>query len=115
MSLMASNSKRPYFPNNWEYIAAAPAEVFQSLPFEEFVQWRIHGWHIPEEHLCVIRVRNIKTGKIKEYSYKQAKAANAFIRKTMLNPDNEITIADDEEVTLLRAESDSENETLGEI
>ena len=41
--------------------------------------------------------------------------SNAFIKKTMLNPDNEITIADDEEVTLLRAESDSENETLGEI
>ena len=105
-------SKKPYFPNNWEYIAAAPAEVFKSLPFEEFVEWRVHGWHIPEEHLCVIRVCNTKTGKIKEHAYKQAKAANAFIRKSMQNPDNEITIADDEEITLLRAESISENEDL---
>ena len=68
---MGSNGKRPYFPNNWEYIAAAPAEVFNSLPFE-FVEWRVHGWHIPEDHLC-IRVHNTKTGKIKERSYKQAK------------------------------------------
>lgn len=111
---MGSNSKKPYFPNNWEYIAAAPAEVFKPLPFEEFVEWRVHGWQIPEEHLCVIRVHNTKTGKIKERSYKQAKAANAFIKKIMQNPDNEITIADDEEITLLRAEFIPEDEDLGE-
>lgn len=111
---MVMNSKKPYFPNNWEYIAAAPAEVFKPLPFEEFVEWRVHGWQIPEEHLCVIRVHNTKTGKIKERSYKQAKAANAFIKKIMQNPDNEITIADDEEITLLRAEFIPEDEDFGE-
>ena len=73
--------------------------MFQELSFEDFYEWRVHGWEIPEPYLCVIRVFNKKTGKIKEYSYKQANAANNKIQQLTTDPDNEITIADDEEVT----------------
>ena len=57
-------------------------------------------------YLCVIRVHDKETGKVKEYSYKQANAANNKIQQLTTNPNNEITIADDEEVTLLRASFD---------
>ena len=98
--------KKPDFPNNWNLIASAPDSVFKELSFEDFYEWRVHGWEIPEPYLCVIRVHNKETGKVKEYSYKQANAANNKIQQLTTNPNNEITIADDEEVTLLRATFD---------
>ena len=95
--------KQPDYPNNWNIIQQAPDSVFKELSFEDFYEWRVHGWEIPEPYLCVIRVFNSDTGKVKEYSYKQANAANKKIQQLTTDPANEITIADDEEVTLLRA------------
>jgi len=103
-----AKQRKPDFPNNWKVIQQAPDEAFREITYEEFFEWRVHGWEIPEPHLCVIRVYNRDTQRVSEYSYKKVSAANKCIEKLTKNPANEITIADDDEITLLRA---IENET----
>ena len=49
-------SKKPYLPNNWKKYKDAPEEAFKSLSWEEFHDWRVCSWELPESVCCVIRV-----------------------------------------------------------
>ena len=77
------SKKKPYYHNNWAAIHAAPAEWFDSIPFDEFMDWKITGWEIPSSVSCMIRETNLKTGKVKEYVYKKPGAAKDRANKIM--------------------------------
>ena len=32
-----------YYPNKWKAIKRAPAELFETLSFEEFIDWKFHN------------------------------------------------------------------------
>ena len=66
---------KKYFPNNYDRVAKAPASWFMSLPYDDFMEWKMNGWEIPASHDCIIRTINCKTGKIKEFVYQQHKSA----------------------------------------
>ena len=97
-------SKKPYFPNNWAKYAKAPAEMFQEISWEEFYSWRLCQWELPENIGCIIRCSSKKTGEVDEYVYQSLSAAGKRIEKLMMDPDNEITICDDEEIHPISAE-----------
>ena len=97
-------SKKPYFPNNWAKYAKAPAEMFQEISWEEFHDWRLCQWELPETVGCIIRCKNRKTHAVKEYVYQYMGPAGKCIEKLMQDPDNEITIADAEEIHLITCE-----------
>ena len=97
-------SKKPYFPNNWAKYAKAPAEMFQEISWEEFHDWRLCQWELPENVQCIIRCSNRKTGKVEEFVYQSMSAAGKRIEKLMENFDHEITICDDGEIHLISAE-----------
>ncbi len=40
-------SKKKDFPNNFEAYRAAPHQFFESIDFEEFMDWKMMGWEIP--------------------------------------------------------------------
>ena len=91
-------TKKKLFANNWKVYKDTPCEMFPEVGFEEYMDWRVHGWEILPSHCCVIRART-HTGKVKEYSYKRWSAAEKKINKLMDDPDMfELTIADNEEV-----------------
>ena len=95
-------TKKKLFANNWKEYRDTPVELFPEVPFEEYMDWRVHGWEILPTHCCVIRASTY-TGKVKEYSYKRWSAAEKRINKLMDDPDMiEIVIADDEEVQLIQ-------------
>lgn len=97
-------SKKPYFPNNWAKYAKAPAEMFQEISWDEFHDWRLCQWELPENIECIIRCANRKTGKVDEYVYQNMSAAGKRIEKLMENIDHEITICDNAEIHLISAE-----------
>ena len=92
---------KKYFPNNWEAIASAPAEFFKDIEYDEFMDWRVLNWDMPDSVVCMIRAENVDTGHIKEYVYQR----EADARKRLLKLKNEnnitITVATQDEVILM--------------
>ena len=78
-----SKKKKPYFPNNWQAYANCPAEMFESLPIEQFMDWRVDGWEIPSSVSCIIREEDKENGTINEYTYSRASAAQKRVNKIM--------------------------------
>ena len=54
--------KNRYFPNKCAKLRAVPANLFEPIEFEEFMSWKIEGWRIPDDVLCIIREENLKNG-----------------------------------------------------
>ncbi len=101
-------TKKRLFANNWKEYRDTPCELFPEVPFDEYMDWRVHGWEILPSHCCLIRTCT-KTGKVKEYSYKRWSAAEKRINRLMDDPEMlEITIADNEEVQLIQRGTNDE-------
>ena len=81
---MMPKKKQPYFHNNWKNLKDVPAEYFDSIEFEEFMDWKIGGWELPSSCNYLIRERNLNTGKVKEYVYQKPSAARRERRKQRL-------------------------------
>ena len=84
---------KKYFPNNYDRVAKCPAEWFESIPFDDFMSWKMDGWEIPASHDCIIRTINCKTGKIKEFVYVQHKSAKKKVAKLIIEQEEEFIIA----------------------
>ena len=63
-----------------------------ALPYDDFMDWKMNGWDIPESHDCIIRTINCKTGKIKEIVYQQHKAARKKVAKLIMDQEEEFII-----------------------
>ncbi len=93
--------KRKYFPNNWKPIKDAPVEAFEPIEFTELMDWKIAGYEIPQHIQCIIRAKNLETGKIKEYVYQYRHAAKKKCRKLLNSGDHELTIVQHDAVHFL--------------
>tara|TARA_R100000781_G_scaffold83643_1_gene51490 strand:- start:429 stop:740 length:312 start_codon:yes stop_codon:yes gene_type:complete len=93
--------KRKYFPNKWKPIKDAPVEAFETIEFEEFLDWKIGGYEIPDHIACIIRAKNLETGKIKEHVYQLRHAAKKKCRKLMNTGAYELTIVQRDTVHVL--------------
>ena len=93
-----SKKKKPYFPNNWEAVKAAPSEWFDSIPFEQFMNWKIAGYEIPSSITCIIREKNLKTGKVKEYVYQRPTAAKNKCVEIMDVGESEFIVCNSDEI-----------------
>ena len=89
---MTSKKKKPYFPNNWSEYNKAPSHWFDAIPYEDFWEWKVEGWELPSSVACIIREKNLSTGKIKEYVYQNAGAAKNKCRKIMDLQESEFTV-----------------------
>ena len=89
--------KKPYYPNNWSKIKAVPAEYFDALSVEDFMEWRLYNWEIPSSVACIIREENSVTGLITEYTYSKPSAAKAKV-KQLMDAGHDFVIANEEEV-----------------
>ena len=89
--------KKPYYPNNWKKIKAVPAEYFDALSVEDFMEWRLYNWEIPSSVACIIREENSVTGLITEYTYSKSSAAKAKV-KQLMDAGHDFVIANEDEV-----------------
>ena len=91
--------KKPYYPNNWKALKDAPVEAFESIEYDEFMDWKISGWEIPSSVACVIREENYVTGKITEHVYKRLSAGERKARQLMALGQGEFIVCTKDQVT----------------
>ena len=99
---------KSYYPNNFDAIASAPDELFESCTYEEFFDWRLTAWQIPSSIECIIRAEHLETGKITEHVYMKASAAKNRLIKYMQGGKHRVTVADHEFISLVGINVESE-------
>ena len=94
-------AKKKYFPNNWKKLKDVPSEYFDSIEFDEFMDWKIGGYEIPSSVKCIIRETNLETGKVKEYTYTRYGDAKKKINAIMNKGESEFVVCDEHEIHYL--------------
>ena len=84
---------KKYFPNNYNKIARCPAEWFEPMEYDLFMDWKMNGWEMMPETQVFIRTVNCKTGKVKEFVYQQHKSARKKVAKLIIDQEEEFIIA----------------------
>ena len=95
---------KKYFPNNYNKIAKCPAEWFAPMEYDLFMDWKMNDWQIMESHDCIIRTRNCKTGKVKEYSYQIPKHAKNRLKKIIKDQEEELILCTHDTIQHLKPE-----------
>tara|TARA_Y100001968_G_C19369691_1_gene724435 strand:- start:1064 stop:1372 length:309 start_codon:yes stop_codon:yes gene_type:complete len=70
-----------YFPNRWKAYADVPAEKYETLPFDVFMELK-ELWELKRSHICVVREVTNK-GKVKEHAYQRLHAAKKKVSQLM--------------------------------
>ena len=96
--------KNRYFPNKCARLRAVPAEMFEPIEFDEFMDWKIAGYEIPSSINCIIRETRIDTGEVTEYVYQTAGRARNKCRQIMDEGVSEMVICTDEQLHYLYPE-----------
>ena len=96
-------SKRKYYPNKVKQIQAIPSKHFESIDFEDLMDWKLGGYELPEGVVCLLRERNLKTNKVSEYTYMQMSAAKRRTNKILNQGDSELTICTHSQVAHIDA------------
>ena len=95
---------KKYFPNNYNKIAKCPAEFFEPMEYNLFMDWKMNDWQIMDSHDCIIRTRNCKTGKVKEYTYQIPKHAKNRLKKIINNQEEELILCTHDTIQHLKPE-----------
>ena len=93
-------TRQKYFPNNWRKFKDAPDDAFYTPTFEEFTQWKLAGWELPESVVCIIRAE--EKGKVKEYVYQRPHAAEEKVLQ-LIESGVTFTVCDPEAIHELSA------------
>ena len=93
-----TKKNKKYFPNKWREFKDVPAELFEPIEFDVFMDWKIGGYEIPQSVVAIVREKNVDTGKVKEHVYRYRHAARNKTRKLMLEGNKEITIVQQDSV-----------------
>ena len=94
----SGKQRKKYFPNKVALIQKVDASMFETHEFDELMEWRVCNWTIPGNIECIIRCENTKTGRIKEYVYKQASSATKKIAEQAEQEHQIITVATDDAI-----------------
>ena len=90
-----------YFANRWKDYKVAPEEFFIPHTYEDLMIWKVHNWQLKPGIEGVLRVRDLKSSKIKEYTYKQhASLLKKFVDLMECEKDLEITLSTNDEVAV---------------
>ena len=76
-------AKRKYYPNNWQAYKDMPDDCYESITYEQFEDWKIDGYLIPDSVSCIMRIQSPKTGKIKEVYYSKTRWAQKRVKRCM--------------------------------
>ncbi len=88
--------KQAEMPNNWLAVYETPAEYFPQVDYDEFYEFHVANWILPSSQECIIRATSLKTGRVKEYTYRYRKAAENRIKKLLGT--HEFVVADHEAI-----------------
>ena len=95
---------KKYFPNNYNKIANSPAEWFEPMEYDLFMDWKMNGWVMMPETECIIRTVHCETGKVKEYTYQRRSAAKKKLSQLLQEHQHELIICTDDNIQHLKPE-----------
>tara|TARA_B100000212_G_scaffold95630_1_gene70283 strand:- start:123 stop:506 length:384 start_codon:yes stop_codon:yes gene_type:complete len=95
---------KKYFPNNYNKIANSPAEWFEPMEYDLFMDWKMNGWVMMPETECIIRTIHCETGKVKEYTYQRRSAAKKKLSQLLQEHKHELIICTDDNIQHLKPE-----------
>ena len=84
---------KKYFPNNYDRVSKCPAEWFESIEYDELMDWKMNGWVISPPYDIIIRTKHCETGKIKEFVYQRHTSAKKKVAKLIIEQEEEFIIA----------------------
>ena len=87
-------TKRKYYPNNWKAYKDSDDTMFEPIPYNDFMIWKIEGWELPHTVTCIIRAEG-KNGKITEYAYQTQGHAKRRIEQLVKNRQNFVVCDND--------------------
>ena len=70
--------------------------MFQSISYDDVMEWKIAGWELPMGVACIIRARNLENSKVTEHVYRRMSYAENKIRKYMNSNTHELTVCAEE-------------------
>ena len=82
-------------PQTMPYFCAGGKSIIPKsvkMSSREDMDWKMESYEIPDNVLCLVRDRNLKTNKVTEHVYKQSPAASKLIHKLAHKGDSEITV-----------------------
>jgi len=90
--------KKKDFPNNFEAYRAAPHQFFESIPYDDFMDWKMMGWEIPSSVAAIVREQDLKTGEVKEYIYNTISGANKRCKRIMKESKSEFLVCTHDDI-----------------
>ena len=97
-------TSKKYFPNNWARLVKVPHQYFESLDYEDFMDWKMNGWEIAGSHECIIRTIDCESGKVNEYVYQRKDAARRRMLQLLNEQKHEILICTHDNIQHLKPE-----------
>jgi len=70
--------------------------MFQSISYDDVMEWKIAGWELPMGVACIIRARNLENSKVTEHVYRRMSYAENKIRKYMNSQTHELIVCAEE-------------------
>ena len=93
---MSNRRLKKYFPNKWKAYKDLDEELIICHPFDELMEYKSMA-SISDSHYAVLRLKDIRTGKVKEKSYKSKKYALKALQNSVLSMQYEVTFINDSE------------------
>lgn len=91
-------AKQPYYPNNWSKYKNMPDEFFESIDYEEFMEWKLDGWELPSSIFMIIREENYVTGLVEEHIYRNPVKAKEKLYNLINDGASDFTICTNNEL-----------------
>lgn len=99
------SGKKKYFSNNWKKVKELPEEMIPQLEVEEVLE---KSWSLVPSKTVVIRCENLKSGKVKEYSFQREGACVNRIKQ--MQDTHHIIICTDDIVGVVLNEDEDESD-----
>ena len=96
--------KARYFAHHWQAIKDCPEHLFPSMPYLQFMDWKINNWQLPSSHEVIIRTTDIETKAVREYSYMRMSFAEKKSQQIMAEGRCEFCVVGHDEITNLTPE-----------
>ena len=103
MTMSGDKKKRSkYFANKVDALRKVPAEMFEPIEFEEFMNWRVLNWEINPNYECLIREYIYDDDgtlvKVATGDYQRAGAAKTRLEKGLREGNREFVVANHDTV-----------------
>jgi hypothetical protein len=95
---------KKYFPNNWQRFKDVPADDFETISYDDFMDWKVAGWEINSSYNVIIRATNLENSKVVEHVYKRQSAAEGKIQEYLNSLDHELVICTHDKIYYVHPE-----------